>query len=52
VRVHIAHNDATFTALGIIAYCLPNMGIGVRFTDVQLEQHKILEGWLATLVRS
>lgn len=52
VRVQIAHNDKTFTAFGIIAYCLPNMGMGVRFTDVDLEQHEILEGWLAALVRN
>jgi hypothetical protein len=51
VRLHITHNDTTFTALGVIAHCQPNMGMGVRFTDVQLDQHKILDEWLAALVR-
>ena len=51
VRLHIAHNDTTFTALGVIAHCQPNMGMGVRFTDVQLDQHKILDKWLEALVR-
>jgi PilZ domain len=51
VRLHIAHKDTTFTALGVIAHCQPNMGMGVRFTDVQLDQHKILDKWLAALVR-
>ena len=39
VMVHITHDEATFAALGIIAYCHPNMGMGVRFTDVPLDQH-------------
>ena len=49
--VHIAHNEAIFAALGIIAYCHPNMGMGVRFTDVPLDQQEILEKWLAERVR-
>ena|SRR5215469_8521587 len=51
VIVHIAHNEAIFAALGIIAYCHPNMGMGVRFTDVPLDQQEILEKWLAERVR-
>src|SRR5215470_6485703 len=51
VMVHIAHNEEIFGALGIIAYCHPNMGMGVRFTDVPLDQHEILEKWLTTRVR-
>jgi PilZ domain len=51
VRLHIAHNDTTFTALGVIAHRQPNMGMGIRFTDVQLDQHEILKKWLEALVR-
>jgi len=51
VRLHISHNDANFTALGVVASCQPNIGMGVRFTDVQLDQQEILEKWLAALVR-
>jgi PilZ domain len=51
VRLHITHNDATFTALGVIAHSQPNMGMGIRFTDVHLDQHEILERWLAASVR-
>jgi hypothetical protein len=51
VIMHIAHNEAIFAALGIIAYCHPNMGMGVRFTDVPLDQHEILEKWIADRVR-
>jgi hypothetical protein len=51
VRLNIAHHDATFSALGVIAYCQPNMGMGIRFTDVQLDQHEILNKWVSELVR-
>lgn len=51
VTVQIAHEDGIFTALGFIAHCEDNLGMGIRFADVQLDQHEILEGWLAALVR-
>ena len=50
VRLCISHHDATFTALGVVASCQPNMGMGVRFTNVQLDQHATLDKWLAELV--
>jgi hypothetical protein len=43
VRLCISHHDATFTALGGVASCQPNMGVGIRFTDVQLDQAAILD---------
>ena len=46
IRVQIIHDDVIFSALGAIAHCQPNMGMGIRFTDVQLDQHEILEEWL------
>jgi hypothetical protein len=48
-RVQIIHNDAIFSALGAITACEPNAGTRIRFTDVQLDQHEILQGWLAAL---
>lgn len=51
VRVQILHNDSAFTALGVIVTCAENMGMAIRFTDVQLDQHQILDGWLAAQVR-
>jgi PilZ domain len=51
VRLHVVHDEVTFTALGVVAHGQPNMGMGIRFTDVPLEQHEILEKWLAALVR-
>lgn len=46
--MQILHHDA---ALGVIVNSAQNMGMGIRFTDVQLDQHEVLEGWLAALVR-
>lgn len=51
VRVHIAHNDARFTALGVVKHCELNMGMGIRFTDVPLDQNEILDRWLTQMVR-
>ena len=51
VRLNIVHNDATFSALGVVAHYQPNMGMGIRFTEVQLDHDAILEQWLAELVR-
>jgi c-di-GMP-binding flagellar brake protein YcgR len=43
MRLRISHNDATFTALGVVASCQPNIGMGIKFTDVQLDQQEILD---------
>jgi len=51
VRLNISHNDAVFTALGIVVSCQPNLGMGVKFTDVPLDQHALLDKWLTELVR-
>ena len=51
IRMQIIHNDAIFSALGVIAHCQPNTGIRIRVTDVQLDQHEILEKWFAARVR-
>jgi len=50
VTLCISHHDATFTALGVVASCQPNMGMGIRFADVQLDQQTILDKWIAELV--
>jgi PilZ domain len=51
VRLHITHNESTFIANGLVARCEPNTGMGIRSTDIQLDQQQILEQWLAALVR-
>ena len=50
MSLHISHNDETFTALGVVASGQPMMGMGIKFTDVQLDQQATLDKWLAELV--
>jgi len=50
VRLNISHEDAVFTALGVVASCQPNLGMGVKFTDVPLDQHALLDKWLTERV--
>jgi len=52
VRLNISHEDAVFTALGVIASSQPNFGMGVKFTDVPLDQHAILDRWLTERVHN
>jgi hypothetical protein len=47
VRVRIVHLAATFTALGKVVYALSNAGIGVVFTEIDLNHQLILEKWIA-----
>ncbi len=49
IRVQITHQDTTFTALGMVAHTDPNMGMGVRFTVVELDQQAVLAKWIADL---
>jgi hypothetical protein len=51
IRIQIIHNDAIFSALGVITSCEPSAGMRIKFTDVGLDQHEILQGWLATLAQ-
>lgn len=46
VRVKISHNEATVTVLGIIVNSQPNLGMGIRFTDVSSEDRELLQMWL------
>jgi len=46
LRVRISHAGATFTAVGRVAFVVPNMGMGVAFTNVDGNQFGILQKWL------
>lgn len=52
VRLQLTHQDTTFTALGTVAHSESNMGMGVRFSVVDLDQQGILEKWLTDLSTS
>ncbi|HEX5423711.1 MAG TPA: PilZ domain-containing protein [Candidatus Acidoferrales bacterium] len=51
VRLKISHCDLMITVLGVITQNQPNMGMGIRFIDISLDDHEILEAWLAVLTR-
>src|SRR5215469_1106777 len=50
VQLLITHSEVAFNALGVISHCQPNMGMGVRFTDVSLKDHEILKIWVEASV--
>jgi hypothetical protein len=52
VRLQLAQQDTTFTALGTVAYTQANMGMGITFTVVEPDQQRVLEQWLAVLSTS
>ena len=49
VRVKIFHENTTFMALGKVIFILPNMGMGVVFTNIELDQQAILQKWISNL---
>ena len=46
IRVTISHASANFVAIGRVAFVVPNMGMGVAFTNVDGNQMEILQRWL------
>jgi hypothetical protein len=49
VRVKISHESTIFTALGKVIFILPNMGMGVVFANIELDQQAILQKWISNL---
>jgi len=49
VRVRIVRMGASFVALGKVVYALSNAGMGVVFTEIDLNHQLILEEWIAQL---
>lgn len=49
VRVTIFREDSTFTVEGRVAFILPNLGMGVAFTQIAADQRATLEKWIAEL---
>src|SRR5215469_11235213 len=46
VKLKITHNGATVTVVGMIANSQPHMGMGIRFTEVSVDDLKLLRTWL------
>ncbi len=49
VRVQIVHANATFVAVGIVAYSMTSMGMGITFTEIEPNCRAILEKWITAL---
>jgi hypothetical protein len=49
IRVRISHAGVTFTAIGRVVFVIPNMGMGVAFTNVDGNQVTVLQKWLSGL---
>lgn len=49
IQVRIFHADTTFSAIGRVAFVIPNMGMGVAFTNVEGNQVAVLQKWLLGL---
>lgn len=49
IQVRISQAGATFTALGRVAFVVPNLGMGVAFTNVDGNQIAVLQKWLLQL---
>lgn len=49
IRIRIAHNGASCSALGRIVYGKPMKGMGILLTRVESIDQTVLDGWLAAL---
>ena len=49
VRIRISNAKKTFETLGIVVYSLPNMGMGISFSQPETSQHAILKKWIDEL---
>jgi hypothetical protein len=49
IRVRIFHLGSTFTAIGRVAFVIPNLGMGVALTNVEGNQVTVLQKWLLGL---
>lgn len=46
ITVTIEHNEQVFRAMGRVVYVMPNMGMGVVFTEMKDEDARVLKEWL------
>jgi hypothetical protein len=47
VNARITYNETEFAAPGVVAYALPEMGIGIVFGAVSSKDQAVLEHWLS-----
>ena len=49
IKLSLVHHDGTFTARGVVAQSESNLGMGISFTAVEVDQHGVLERWIASI---
>ncbi len=49
IKLSLVHQEGTFTARGFVAQSESNLGMGISFTAVEVDQHGILERWIANI---
>jgi PilZ domain len=52
VELRISYNDEIVTIRGAVAYAKANMGMGIEFVEMQVNQLKVLQKWLDEIKRS
>ena len=46
IRLRVTRDDTTFAALGTVVRSTPAMGMGVKFSVIELDQQALLKKWL------
>ena len=52
VELRILYNNEIVTIRGVVAYSKANMGMGIEFVEVQVNQLKVLQKWFGKIKRS
>jgi hypothetical protein len=47
IQVKMSHADSSFTARARVAFVVPNLGMGIAFTDIDRSQVSVLQKWLS-----
>jgi|HubBroStandDraft_5_1064220.scaffolds.fasta_scaffold896878_1 hypothetical protein len=50
LRIRISQRNTTFTAFGCVISVIPNTGMSIAFTNIELNQVSILEKWLPAAI--
>lgn len=51
VRLKITNSKVNFSAVGHVAFNLPDEGMGIAFAQVEPKDQAILEKWLASVIK-
>jgi hypothetical protein len=51
VIIRLSHQGAEVRALGMVAHVRPNLDVGIAFTDIDRKSERILELWIAEVMR-